>query len=377
MRLLFTFAGGTGHFLPLVPIAAAAVDAGHTVAFAGTPSLLDRVAAAGFTGFATGEPYLPPASRQPLQPLDRDREDADLRDGFADRMTRGRYPAVVSLCRTWHPDVVVCDEADFGAMLAAESCAIPHGTVIVMPAGSFVRPALVGATLNAVRADVGLPPDPDLAMLHRHLVLSPAPPSFRDPAYPLPPTALSIRPYDPPPRPDETVPPWLTGPFVYVTLGTIFALESGDLFPRLLAGLSTLDAGVLVTVGPHIDPLEFGTQPPNVHIERWVPQSLVLPRCAAMVSHAGSGSTIGGLAHGLPLVLLPMGADQPHNADRCAARGVGVVLDPSTATPSDIGSAVRAVLDDPGYRTAASAIRTEIASLPGPEHAVVALEELA
>jgi UDP:flavonoid glycosyltransferase YjiC (YdhE family) len=97
----------------------------------------------------------------------------------------------------------------------------------------------------------------------------------------------------------------------------------------------------------------------------------------AMVSHAGSGSTIGALAHGLPSVLLPMGADQPHNADRCAALGLGVVLNPSTATAADVGSAVRRVLTDPSYRTAASAIRTEIASLPGPEHAVPALERLA
>src|SRR3954447_23616285 len=110
MRLLFAFAGGAGHFNPLVPIAAAAVDAGHTVAFAGAPLLLDRVVAAGFTGFAADESFPPPPARQPLQLLDGDREDADLRDGFADRMARSRYPAVVSLCRSWRPDMVGCDE---------------------------------------------------------------------------------------------------------------------------------------------------------------------------------------------------------------------------------------------------------------------------
>lgn len=47
--------------------------------------------------------------------------------------------------------------------------------------------------LNALRAEYGLPPDTDLALLSRYLVLTPFPPSFRDPAFPLPPTAHSLR----------------------------------------------------------------------------------------------------------------------------------------------------------------------------------------
>jgi MGT family glycosyltransferase len=237
-----------------------------------------------------------------------------------------------------------------------------------------VRPDLLLDTLNAVRSDVGLPPS---TTLHGRLVLSPAPPRFRDPAYPLPPGALSLRPHDPGPRPGETIPPWLRRPTVYVTLGTIFNMESGDLFPRVLAGVRDLDVDVLVTVGPHLSPTEFGPQPSNVHIEQWVSQSLVLPHCAAVVSHAGSGSTIGALAHGLPLVLLPLGADQPHNADRCTALGVGTTLDPSTATPSDITSAVHDVLTRPSYRECAQSLAADIAALPGPEHAIPALENLA
>ena len=42
MRILFTFAGGNGHFEPLVPIAGAAEDVGHVVAFAGRPSMVVR-----------------------------------------------------------------------------------------------------------------------------------------------------------------------------------------------------------------------------------------------------------------------------------------------------------------------------------------------
>jgi MGT family glycosyltransferase len=142
-------------------------------------------------------------------------------------------------------------------------------------------------------------------------------------------------------------------------------------------GRPDLPIDLIVTVGRHIDPVELGPQPANVHIERFVPQSSVLPRCSAVVSHGGSGSVIGALAHGVPAVLLPMGADQPLNAARCVALGVAQVLDAVTATPEDVREAVATVLADAAYRRAAERIRKEIAALPGPAHAVSLLERLA
>ncbi len=92
----------------------------------------------------------------------------------------------------------------------------------------------------------------------------------------------------------------------------------------------------------------------------------MLPHCAAVVSHGGSGSVLGALAHGLPQVLIAMGADQPLNAARCAELGLALTLDPVSATPDDVRAAVTAVLDEPSYRQAAERMRDEIRSLPGP-----------
>ncbi|HEY9344618.1 MAG TPA: hypothetical protein VIQ53_04850, partial [Inquilinus sp.] len=54
MRVLFSFAGGSGHFLPLVPLARAVRAAGHDIAFAGQPAMVAAVETAGFAAFATG-----------------------------------------------------------------------------------------------------------------------------------------------------------------------------------------------------------------------------------------------------------------------------------------------------------------------------------
>lgn len=157
----------------------------------------------------------------------------------------------------------------------------------------------------------------------------------------------------------------------------MFNLESGDLCARVLAGLRDLPINVVVTVGRPIDPAEFGPQPANVRIEQYIPQLSILRHCRAVVSHGGSGSVIGALAHGLPSVLIPMGADQPLNAARCAALGVARVLDAVQATPDTVREAVSTVLADPTYRRAAERMSGEIAAQPGPAQAVLLLERLA
>jgi UDP:flavonoid glycosyltransferase YjiC (YdhE family) len=381
MRILFTFAGGSGHFEPLVPLARLAQAAEHQVAFACQPALIPVVEGAGFTAFATGgATFSSTPQRTPLLKLDMEREEAALRDGYADRIARERAALLLPLCAQWQPDLLVSEETDFGSPIVAERLGLAYASLLVLAAGSMLRPGLVAGPLNRLRAEHGLPPDPGLAMLSRYLVLSPFPPGFRHPDFPLPATAHSFRPSAIVTGRADRDPPWPAfesgAPLVYFTLGTVFNLESGDLFERVLSGLRGLPINVIATVGREIDPGEFGPQPPNIRIEQYLPQASVLPQCALVVSHGGSGSVMGALAHGLPSVLIPMGADQPFNADRCAALGAALALDAVEAAPETIGEAVMAALEDPAYRRAAGVLRAEIAALPGPETALALLERL-
>jgi UDP:flavonoid glycosyltransferase YjiC (YdhE family) len=101
-----------------------------------------------------------------------------------------------------------------------------------------------------------------------------------------------------------------------------------------------------------------------VRVQRWIPQEELLPWCSAVVSQGGSGIVLGALAHGLPSVLLPVGADQPHTAARCADLGAAIVLDPLAVSSDDIGAAVRQMLDDPAYAAAARSVREDIVAMP-------------
>ena len=380
--MLFTFAGGTGHFLPLVPFARAAENAGHIVAVGSQPGMMATVAEAGFNAFDTGgRTLLETTERTPLLEFDLAREERAIRDGYAGRTARDRAPKVRQLCQAWHPDILVCDEMDFGALVAAETLGIPYATVITIGSGALLRPELVREPLNALRSKHGLPPDPELTMLRRHLILYPFPPSFRDPANPLPPNAHAFRTVGADGAANDDDAAWIASlgvrPLVYFTLGTIFNLESGDLFERVLAGLRELPMDVVVTVGRELDPQVLGPQPSNVHVRSYIPQSLLLPHCELVVSHAGSGSVVGALAYGLPMVLLPIGADQPFNAARCEDLHVGRVLNPVEVTSEDVRLAAIAVLGDVTYEQNAKRMEAEIAALPTPESGVRLLERLA
>jgi MGT family glycosyltransferase len=386
MRVLFTFEGGSGHFEPLLPLAHAAAARGHTVAFACAPVRVAAIKSAGFPALVAGVDVGGTPETAALEeryralPVIAEREALLLREGFAGLYARHKAADLLAVCAALHPDLLVREEVDFGAAVAAERLGLSHASVLVLAAGSFVRRELVVEPLNTLRAEHGLPPDPELAMLSRYLVLSPIPPSFRDPAFPLPPTAHAFRPPSLGPT-DGDAPPWIAdppdAPAVYFTLGTAVTARSREVFTRVIAGLRELPINLIVTLGPRFDPADFGEQPAHVRIERYIPQALILPRCALVVAHGGSGTVMGALAHGLPLLLLPLNADQPLNAARCVALGVGRMLDPREVTPESVRENVAALLADPTYRRNAERVRDEIATLPGVDSAIDLLERRA
>jgi len=164
-------------------------------------------------------------------------------------------------------------------------------------------------------------------------------------------------------------------PTVYATLGTAYNRTPG-VFAAILAGLRGEPIDLIATINHNQDPAAFGPQPARVHVERYLPQRLVIPRCAAVVTHGGSGTVRTALDHGVPLIIIPIAADQPENARRCVALGVGRSIPPEGRTPEAIRDAVRVVLRDDRYRRNAARLRDEFRTLPDLTHAVALLAGL-
>jgi UDP:flavonoid glycosyltransferase YjiC (YdhE family) len=291
-------------------------------------------------------------------------------------------PDLLRIAEDWQPDLIVREVGEFGGCVAAEVLGIPHASVRSNTLlSTYSRRRLVGEEMSRLRADYGLPPDPDTAMLFRYLHLAFEPPRFHDPELPLAPTSHLLRPVPFSQSGAEGSPSWLADlpdrPTVSATLGTVFNSRVPELFQVILDGLSDEAVNLILTIGRDQDPAQFGPQPDNVHIARYIPQSLLFPHCDVVITHAGFSTVSEALAHGLPLVPIPLDADQPLNAERCAALGVAEVIEYDRRTPGAIRRAVRMLLDDPSYRRNAEQIRDEITELPGPERAAALLEHLA
>jgi UDP:flavonoid glycosyltransferase YjiC (YdhE family) len=127
---------------------------------------------------------------------------------------------------------------------------------------------------------------------------------------------------------------------------------------------------VLVTIGRNRSGAELGTVPGNAVVTPFLPQEAVLPHCAAVVHHGGAGTALGVLAHGLPSVVLPRGADNFRIAARMAAAGTARVVGPEELDEDAVRSAVRAVLDDGSLRAGAERVAAEMAAMPAPDDVV-------
>jgi UDP:flavonoid glycosyltransferase YjiC (YdhE family) len=148
------------------------------------------------------------------------------------------------------------------------------------------------------------------------------------------------------------------------------------MFRSVIDGLGGLDIDVLITIGFDNDPTSIGLLASNVHVEPYVPQSLLLPYCSAVICHGGAGTTLSSLALGLPLLVLPQGADQYVIGDLVLASGAGLRLAPADVNPLSVRANVLALLDEPTWRAGACRLQREIAAMPCPEEVVHLIEEV-
>ena len=378
MRVLLSCLPATGHWHSLLPLAEALTDAGHVVAVCSTPAFAEQVTAAGFEHLAGGAERFDELFVGAPPRTDPDRWRWAHRVAFATRAVERMLPDLERHATRWRPDVMVRETAEFAACLVAERLDIPHASLATGSWSSLDdRRDVVADVLDGWRARLGLPPDPSALMVYRYVHLALTPPHWDDGDV-HPPTAHFIR-YANPRTRREPPPAWLDTsrgrPLVLASLGTVHHGEAG-IFEAILAAVADEPIDVVAAIGHDQDPARFATPPANVRIEPYVPQIAVLEQAAAFITHGGFNSAKEALSLGIPLVVIPIGGDQPYTAERVEALGLGRGVGPDERTADAIRSRLREVLDDPTYRANARAFAADMAALPGADHAVRLLERL-
>jgi MGT family glycosyltransferase len=228
-------------------------------------------------------------------------------------------------------------------------------------------------------------------MLYRHLYLTITPPSYQFPEFSLPPHSYSLQSLGFDRSSDEGLPDWVREmddqPTVYATLGTVY--QDREIFQAILDGLGGEPVNLIMTLGRNRDTTQFGPQPPNVHIEQYIPQTLLFPYCDMAITSGSYNTHTSALAHGLPLLVIPISDTQPFHALRCVDLGVGLALTRpgqyekvlagrrKDLSPETVREAVYQILRSPSYRQQAQRIQEEVQSLPDPETAVEFMTKLA
>jgi UDP:flavonoid glycosyltransferase YjiC (YdhE family) len=379
MRVLISTRAGAGHVGPMIPFAHALLRDNHEVLVTAPTAAARLVADAGLDHHPIPDP--PAGKRDEIFTAARtmSADDANalvVGDVFVRIDTPAAYPHLRRAIDGWRPDVVLYDLSDFAAALAAEAAGVPAVNVaITLGVHMLWLGETVDIALAEVREQLGLEPDPGLERLSRTPSFTLLPGRLEQADTPQP---LRFR--VPEPREPRPLPDWWSSnewPLVYLTFGSV-APTAGffpDVYRAAIDALADVPVRVLVTIGRDRDPAELGPVPPRVHVARWVPQADVMPHAAAMVCHGGSGTVTAGLAAGMPMVVVPLFADQPHNARRVADVGAGIALDPDDL--QRLPDAVRSLLADRSYRDNAAAIAEETRRLPTVDTATAILRELA
>jgi UDP:flavonoid glycosyltransferase YjiC (YdhE family) len=381
INILFTFRSGSlGHFLPLLPLAREAKEAGHHVAFASGADQSERVVEAGFRFFNAGMTYAQPGPemrrRYPDWQWGNDFEHVYslIFAGICGPATAKDLPAVFE---SFHPDLVVAEVAEFGGPVVAAAASIPWAAVgWGLPVPADIAEA-AGQAVAPTWEDRGLNPLP-YGGLYQYCYLDPCPPTLSPSDGPAIPRTQPLRPEQ---LPDPNgAPDWLLKmpdrPTVYVTLGTSasFAAAHGDrMITAVAEGLGGEDLNVIVT-GPAAD--QAGPMPANIAVARFIPLADLLPRCQLVVSHAGSGTILAALAMGLPQILLPMGADQFRNAAAVVGARAGRQIVASVLDAVALRTSVMELLDDTAAASAANTVKNAIAAMPDARSAISVLEQL-
>jgi UDP:flavonoid glycosyltransferase YjiC (YdhE family) len=391
-RILLAAFGEAGHAFPAIALGRALVERGHEVCLETWSRWREDVEREGI-GFAPAPEYeVFPTQEEPLKPYA-----AAVRASSVTRELVGEFD----------PDLVVVDILTVAATLAAELEGREWATLIPHPLPTRERgapPFSIGARLprtpmgralwstldpivrigerkgrdelNGARERVGLPP---LSHLHggisRRLALVATFPQLEYPRSPWPSWArvtgplLWERPYG-----DTEAPPG-DEPLVLVAPST-----SQDPKQRMLLaaleGLAGEPVRVLATTNERPPPRPVRV-PANARLVDWVSYAREMPRCAAVVCHAGHGTLARALSFGVPVVACPAAGDMAENAARVSWAGAGVSLPRRLVTARGVRLAVRRLLGDEGYLRRARALAAWGSSNPGERRAAELVEALA
>jgi UDP:flavonoid glycosyltransferase YjiC (YdhE family) len=315
--------------------------------------------------------------------------DPDLKTAFEDQADRAMATAagleialdVRDVVAELKPQLMIVDCMLPAALASGEAMGTPTASLVHFPYGLARAQMLRGAgawttdraRLNDTRRALGLEPAADaLAAWESPDLLLVTVPKWFDRPTDYPEKVVHAGPLGVRTEPRRSG----SGQQLLVLLSFSTTVMHGQpsLIQRVCDAISGEGVHGILTLGPAVS-AEAIRIPGNVEMVPYADHDQLLPRCAAVVTHGGLGTTLRALAHGKPLLLLPLGRDQEFNAGRVAELGAGIHLGVESS-PNEIASALGELLAKPSYAEAAGRTAAAIAADRPDQTATEALLDL-
>ena len=377
-RFLFVPVPVVARLWPAVAIGDALAADGHEVAWCGPESNLGPLLGPGATIYPTGKRSYREFHQSGTAAV------RELWDEYVVPLNRFIQGPVDRAVAEYQPDVVVADQYALAGALAAYKQGVRWASLcagvleLTPPAGEPGLQEFVRSRLQQAWERAGLPADDRVDLrFSPYLVIATTSAALTGPV-PMPDNCVLVGAALGPRRTDPGFDwDWLDPGrrHVLVTAGTLSAHLVHGFVPRMMAALEPMAGRVQAVLNASAELLP--DPPPHVLVTPRIPMLELMPRLDAVVCTGGQSTVNEALVYGVPLVVAPIRLGELSVAEQVTRAGAGIAVSFAEATPAQLAAAVKALLDEPGYRTQARRIGGEFAVAGGTGTAAARLVTLA
>ncbi|MEK4345155.1 macrolide family glycosyltransferase [Paenibacillus sp. FSL P4-0184] len=156
---------------------------------------------------------------------------------------------------------------------------------------------------------------------------------------------------------------------IYISMGTVFN-QASDFYKLCFEAFGNTDYTIVMSIGNKVQIYDLGEIPPNFIVKNYVPQTDILQYTKIFITHGGMNSAHEGLYYGVPLIVIPLSADQPIIAEQVVNIGAGIKLQMQGLTATELREAVERVLTLPSFQKAVATTKDSFRTSGGSHQAV-------
>ena len=160
---------------------------------------------------------------------------------------------------------------------------------------------------------------------------------------------------------------------IFVSMGTL-QNEIKEIYRVIAETCAEYPVQTVISLGGGLPPENRGELPGDPIVVRYAPQLALLSRAALTIFHGGLNTALESLAHGVPMIAIPIAFDQPGVGARLLWTGTGKAIPVHQLNSCRLRVAIAEVLGTGRYRAQAKSLQRQIASIRGLERAAKLVE---